>query len=237
MEKFIESHLYLISQSVILSFYCIGFVIFFRSKKQILISSLFALPQAYFSLALIPIYWNPDKTPFLGIGLEDFIFSFLTGGLVWMCVLAFFNDRISNILKREKIILKCIVTIVFGVISVSILSLINIKDIMNPFIVMLLWSMVIIIFHFDYWEIALTGGFTFLIVYSLILKTILIIWPEFISFWTLNNLSNVLILKMPVEELIWAFLYGLSWSLAIAYILDVQINKIHKLKVGKVIND
>lgn len=233
MEKFFESHLYLISQIVILSFYCIGFIVFFRSKKQILISSLFALPQAYFSLALIPTYWNPDKTPFLGIGLEDFIFSFLSGGLVWMSVLVFFNNTISYALNTGKILVKCFWCIVFGFVAFTLLHFLKIRNMANPFIIMVLWSITILILKPGFWKIAVTGSFTFSVSYTLAMKIGFIIWPQLISFWTLKNLSGILFLQIPVEEVIWALLYGFSWSLAIAYILDVQIKTTTKsVKTG-----
>jgi hypothetical protein len=227
MAKFIESHLYLTSQIVIFSFYCIGFIVFFRSKKQILISSLFALPQAYFSLALIPIYWNPDLTPFLGIGLEDFTFCFLSGGLVWVSVLVFYNDRMIYALNTKKIQVRCFICIVFGVASFLFLYFLNIRTMVNPFIIMVLWSILVLVFNPGFWKIAFVGSFTFSVIYTLGMKIGFIIWPQLISFWTLKNLSGILFLQIPVEELVWAFLYGCSWSLAMAYILDVQLKPYH----------
>lgn len=220
--------MYLIFNLILLLFYCIGLIALIKNKKQIFFSSLFALPQAFYGLILVPVYWNPKTTSFLGIGLEDFIFSFLTGGLVWLSVLFLYKNMIYSSFKWNKIILKFTFCVLFGFIGLSILYFLKIRDIVNPFLVMILWSALILILHFEFRKIALSGAFSFLLIYILCLKTILIIRPEFISFWTLNNLSNVMIFKMPVEELIWAFLYGLSWSLGVAYILDVQIKTILK---------
>jgi len=223
MDKPGESYMYLIFNLFFLFIFVIGLTVFRNKKEQILFSSFFALPQAFLALTLVPVYWNPQKIPFLGVGLEDFLFCFLTGGLVWISVLVFFNKRIVYNFNWGITIIKLVVCIGFGIVFLTLLYFMNIRNIINPFMIMIFWSGFVLILHQEYWKIGLSGALLFSVIYSLSLKIMIIFWPTFISFWTFKNLSNLTLLRLPIEEMVWAFLYGGSWSLAIAYILDISI--------------
>lgn len=54
---------------------------------------------------------------------------------------------------------------------------------------------------------------------------ILSIWPNLLSLWNLEKFSGIVILQIPIEELIWALLYGGTWSLTIAFLVDARFTK------------
>lgn len=230
MRDFNTSHLYLASLIIPLFLYFLGIIILYKYRKAILFSSILAIPQAFLGLLLVPVYWDPVKILFLGVGLEDFIFSFLSGGAVWMGIFFYMRNKVlfsfSLLLNLKKFIL----CTAFGLASLSILYFFDIKDMKNPFITMILLSLVILLYRSKYWIIAFIGALTFTFDYVLGMKIGFWIWPELISFWTLKNLSGVLFLEIPIEEVIWSFLYGLSWSLGISYVFDVQLKPFCKLQ-------
>jgi hypothetical protein len=57
------------------------------------------------------------------------------------------------------------------------------------------------------------GGFLFLAIYFFFFLVFNIAYPYAVkSFWDLSALSGILILGIPIEELIFAFSFGLMWS-------------------------
>lgn len=228
MSGFNANNLYLFSLIVPLFLYLTGLFVLYKHRKVILISSLLSLPQAFLGLLLVPVYWDPPKIALLGVGLEDFVFSFFAGGAVWMGIFVYLPKRINFRFSTPVILKRFLFCTIAGVFILFSLYHFDIKDIKNPYITMILISLLILAFRFTYLLIGVVGALSFTISYVLGLTIGFWIWPELISFWTLKNLSGLLFLQIPVEELIWAFLYGLSWSLGISYIFDIQINSVIK---------
>ena len=222
MAAFLDSHLYFVSLIVELFLYLAGLVFLKKHLKSILISSLLALPQGFLSPFYVPLYWNPPRITFFVFGLEDFLFSFLSGGLIWIGLLLIFHRKIELTFNIRIFFLRFGFCSLFGIIGFTILHFFHIRGDIIAYSVMVLWSATIILYRPKYYKIFVTGSFMYLIIYGMAIKISLSIWPHFISFWELHNLSGILFLKIPVEELIWAFLVGGSWSLAIAFILDLK---------------
>lgn len=226
MKEFLDSHLYLMSQVIIVALYLFGLLILYEYRKSIFIASILAAPQAFYAFLLVPIYWNPPRIMIFGVGIEDFIFSFLAGGLVWMGVLLFFKNKLIFQYRIKTIILRFLMVFCLSILVISILYLVGFKDMLNPFITMIIACVVILIYSFSYWKIFLFESIASLLVYGVGLKTVFFIWPDLITLWTRENLWGLSIAGIPLEELVWAFLYGGSWCLTIAFILNVKPKKI-----------
>ena len=221
INQMIHSYLYLSSLLIWTTFYIIGLAFLKRYYKSILFASVTALPQALF--ALILVYWKPERLSIFGIGLEDFLFSFLGGGLVWICTLLVFRNELYFGFITKTNFVRLAICLLFGLASVTVLHFLRISNYMAAFITMIFWIIFILIIKIEYAKISLATAGIFLVVYAIDLKMGLMIWPELISFWSFEHLTGITLLKMPLEELIWAFLYGGSWSLGVAYILNVKL--------------
>lgn len=208
-------------------FYLIGFIGFYNEKKTILISSLAALPQALYALDIVPKAWMPDRVFNIKIGIEDFIFCFLVGGLVWMSILWFIRKNLSNNINLLSLIKRLLICYLFGINAFLILFYFGIDGYLNPFIVMILWSIYLINLTKHYWKIALLSMFIFILIWFLIMSLIIYIWPDIPALWSWDQLMGISFLRYPIEEFIWALLYGASWSITIAYVLDVQLKPSH----------
>lgn len=84
----------------------------------------------------------------------------------------------------------------------------------TPMIIVPIFVGLYIIFHRrDLFKIAIISAVILTILTFLWQLTIQIIIPEFIlQFWMLENLSGILILGIPIEELLFAFAFGFGES-------------------------
>lgn len=215
---------YLYSLSIWAILFTGGILLYSRHFISILFSGFLALPQSLLSYLLVPVYWNPDMyLLFEFVGAEDLIFSFLTGGVVWISVLAcFFHKTPSIEISPKSIFLRFLACAAFGVAGTTFLFFVGLKSMLNPIIIMVLWIFVVLLFKKNYFRLAVAGSLSFLVLYGLGFKLSILLWPEFISFWNMETLSGIFMAGIPLEELIWAFLYGGSWSLGVAFILRVK---------------
>lgn len=212
---------YLYSLSLLIFVFIAGLLVLARHYKPIFVSSLLALPQSLLSPLVVPEYWNPEMHLLSGIvGVEDLAFSFFTGGLVWMGVLAFhFRIDHSYRFTPGSIVRRLVFCNIFGVSAITLLYLLGLRGLSNPMVVMIVWIVLILLTNKHYFPLAVAGSLAFLVTYTLLFKATILFWPEFIFFWNFKALSGICPLGIPLEELVWAFLYGGAWSLGIAYIL------------------
>jgi hypothetical protein len=223
MSEFFKAHLYLTSLIIWLLLYTAGLLLCRKNYLEILLVSFIALPQAYYGLLLVPGYWNPSRIPVLGVGLEDFLFMFLSAGIVWIGVLLFSGKKIIDHFNFRIFFRHIFYLSSVGLFLIIVLYLTGIRGILNPFLTMVCWSIIVLVIRFKFWKIALTGAFSFLIIYSVSLFIGFSLWHDLPSFWTLKNLSGNHFLGIPLEEYVWAFLYGGSWSLAVSFFFNVKL--------------
>jgi hypothetical protein len=58
----------------------------------------------------------------------------------------------------------------------------------------------------------LLGGLLFLGMYFVMFSLMIFVAPSFINAWNLAELSGMFVLKVPIEELMYAFAFGMMWS-------------------------
>jgi hypothetical protein len=74
----------------------------------------------------------------------------------------------------------------------------------------------------DFRKLCVYGAIGFTLFYGVLTSLSFLFFPHFLEQWNLTNLSGVLILNVPIEEVVWAFGFGAYWPLFIAYILDAK---------------
>jgi len=94
MLSFLKEYPYLTGNLFGLILYVVIFIAFKSQRKHLLIASLFAVPQSLMSLIMIPYYWHPKRVYVLGIGPEDILFCFLSGGIAWSEAIWFVRKRL-----------------------------------------------------------------------------------------------------------------------------------------------
>lgn len=216
---------YLSSQMVWFSIFLLLLLILSDQRRPIIWAGLFALPQALFAIGFIPEYWHPDRIFAIGVGPEDFIFSFFAGGLSYGCAVLFLRQKIRLDIQFHQVLKRYLICCLFGIVSITLLSLMGLSKIHGALITLILWGVILLLIKKRLWSFAAWGFVGFTIVYFLGFEIILMIWPDLSSLWTWENLMGLEFLGIPLEELIWASLYGPIWALTVAFLLNARITK------------
>lgn len=162
-----------------------------------------------------PGYWEP-KTLFNvgkythGLAIEDLLFQLIAGGIAAGIYEFIFQKRISHF----KISRHHISVLGGGSLAAFFFAAATDLNLMYALIVFgfagtgILWyDRPDLIFH------SLWGGAFFLIIYFILFTIFNILFPYFINTaYHLENLSGILIGRIPIEELLYAVSFGLMWS-------------------------
>ena len=75
------------------------------------------------------------------------------------------------------------------------------------------------------WKIWI-GGLLFLLYYFIFFLTLIAVVPDYvIHVWNLEVLTGILFLGIPIEELLFAFSFGMLWSSLYEHILWFKVIK------------
>jgi hypothetical protein len=195
-------------------------IAFPKRRRLMLFSGLFSLPFSLFSVAFVPEYWNPVRWGGSIVGIEDILFSFSTGCIVWLfaCLISRqhfgFNADFKNIMKRYLLVVN-------GGIFCGILLWVSGMLVMTATIILI--SAVGLVLWYCYkkwWFFLLSGALGFTLFYVLVMAAVFVVWPHFVFQWSFENLSGLSVFGIPCEEVIWAFVFGAVWPVFFVFITD-----------------
>ena len=175
----------------------------------------------------VPSYFNPDTLFNLsrilgGLSIEDVLFMLFMGGIIAVIYERLFKRRIKKSKKephKSAIIIFFISYIIIAIIF-AFNPLYNL--IISSFVGFLIiaWQRRDLIPHSIY------GSLSFGIIYTILIAIFVIIFPDAITnFWYPANssISNITIFNFPVEEVLYAFSFGLMWAPMYEYFKGYEI--------------
>lgn len=178
---------------------------------------LFGLTEPLF----VPEYWSPpslfDLAEKTGFDIESFIFSFSIGGIgavlyhLVFCAKPVRMDETEKKHVRHRFHLYALFApfAVFPFLSVAT----NLNHIYCGIIALFAGAMATLYCRPDLTRKILVGGLLFTVLYFIYFGSILIFFPEYIkTYWNLDAISNLFVLGIPLEELLFAFSFGAYWS-------------------------
>jgi len=196
-----------------------------RFKRSVCISAILSAPISLASYAFVPAYWDPIRIVPYQIGPEDVIFSFSTGGIIWVFVILILSRK-YNVIHNEMIVFKQYAGLLFfGIIMFFLMWLARINVMLATLIIIFMIGIWILIRKPDYMILSITGALAFTLFYFCILKGAFVLFPEFAGQWNTNGLIGIKVHGIPAEELMWAFATGAVWPLIVAYLLNVQLER------------
>lgn len=182
-------------------------------RKEILIISLIAgIAGPISELWYLKDYWRPEIFTGWPVGIEDFIFGFCIGGISAVIYEEIFGKHFSNRANRKHHWSWFVVPVIalFTIIFNALFFIFKINSIYVSIISFLLIALVIIYFRKDlFWDSLMSGLLTGLLMFLSYLVFLTIFPLAIHKWWMLQNISGVLILGIPLEELLWAFSWGL----------------------------
>ncbi|MEK6829981.1 MAG: lycopene cyclase domain-containing protein [Nanoarchaeota archaeon] len=231
MELFNE---WLIFSLILLGIWFVIFLISRKFRKEMFFVSLFTTPFALTEPLFVPEYWNPPSlfnlAAITGFDIESLIFSFAIGGIGAVLYNAFFKVKYKKIgkhemhSKRHRFHLIALFSPIIVFLIVSLFTKLN--PIYSASIAMFIGGIATILCRPDLKKEVWMGGILFLLLYFIFFLFFLLVYPYAVeSFWNLSAISGILIFGIPIEELIFAFTYGMLWSSAYEHILWHNLRK------------
>ena len=167
---------------------------------------LVGLTAFFFSPFSVRDYWHPEFI-FPSFPIEDFMYGFLYGGFLSEAVDLFLSHRI----RRHK---SRLIYLIFSVVCFTLLFYIMVKILLlNSIWFLLLFGFVIgmssLMFNRKIFKYQVLSGIIGLVLAIIIFQILLFINPNFIiESWKIENLTGILWLGIPLEEHLFAFIFG-----------------------------
>jgi len=183
-------------------------------KEMLIISLIFGLAGPLSAYVYIQDWWKPltiTKTP---IGIEDFLFGFVIGGIAAIIYSLLFNKKIKikkvKKIKTQKRNINFLILLVL-LASIFLLSffVLKLNSLISTILAFIIPTLIIYIKRKDLVKDSLLSGILTLAISIIIYYILNLIMPGFFDeFWLFQNIGRVMILGIPLEEHVWFFLAG-----------------------------
>ena len=190
-------------------------------RRETLAVSFGTMPLGLTEPLFVPAYWSPwtlfDLARRTGFDLESLLFSFSIGGIVFAAYDVLFRVAPSESIVRERhhprhrhhMLAVLSAPLLFAVLMVS--------TPLNPIYAAALALVggfgATLYCRSDLWLKMLTSGGLFLVLYFVVFALFNLTFPGYVTaVWNFRAISGVTVAGVPIEELMFAFTFGLYWS-------------------------
>ena len=219
-------------------FFLMIWIILYLSKpffrKEMLSISFGTMVLGFTEPLFVPEYWNPptlfDLAQRTGFDIESLIFTFAIGGTGSVLYRAIYKRNVTKMEigemkhSRHKFHIYILISPIPIFLALAVFAELN--HIYCGVIAMFAGALLTLYCRPDLkWKIWI-GGLLFLIYYFIFFLTLLAFFPDFVTrVWNLEVLTGILFLGIPIEELMYAFTFGMLWSSLYEHILWYKIIK------------
>jgi lycopene cyclase-like protein len=194
-------------------------------------------PGALLTVSFVPVYWDPIRLGGSWIGLEDVIFSFATGSLMWFTLFGLSSPKrvtlqlpLGSMLRRyftcgplfalfyytfRKVSYEPMDAAIAGMLVLGAGIAVLVPQLVLP---------------------ALRAGTSFCLIYTAVIGLTFLLWPEFEQQWSAATISGYRLGPIPSEELAWAFVIGCTYPLVFAYVTGAESEVVATDPVRRVIS-
>jgi len=212
-----------------LFFLSVWFILFLRRRdlrREMLTMSLVVAPMGPLSeIFYLRDYWRPELFNGWHIGIEDLIFAFAIGGIAAVVYEEIFGKKYTK--RHLSSHPKWMLTVaVFGLVWMLVGNIIlRINSIYVSALGFMIIGIFVLFFRHDLLKDALFSGllvgalmFIFYLLWNFVFGDDLIQ-----KWWLLKNISGILVLGVPLEELMWGFGWGFVAGPAYEFINGLRI--------------
>lgn len=206
---------------IILALWAVTYLAKKEHRKVILQMSLITLPFGLTEPLFVPEYWFPPSlfniAERTGFDIESLIFSFAIGGIGTVLYNLIFKLILTEIPHTERghhrhklhNYILFVPVIVFFVLAFFT----SLNHIYCGIIALLLGGLATLYCRPDLKGKIWVGGILFMVLYFIYFESILLFYPQYVTlYWNLDNLTHILFFGIPIEELLFAFTFGMFWS-------------------------
>ena len=192
-----------------------------QSRKEMFLVSLLTLPLGLTEPIFVPRYWNPPSLYNLaqntGFDIESFIFSFAVGGIAVIIYELIFKSKHKRMseLKMHKMRHRLHLFAITSPVVIFLLLFLftDLNPIYSTIIALLGGGLFTWYCRPDLKRKMFFSAFLFLVIYFLFFLSLIFVFPNYVEkVWNLRAISEILIVGIPLEELMFAFSLGFLWS-------------------------
>lgn len=213
-------YVWLVWASLFLIPWVVLFIVFPAHRKTMWRVSLAITPFGLTEPLFVPEYWNPptlfDLAQRTGFDLESLIFCFGIGGVgsVLYSILAHRNDiAVPEPEKRLPLHRHHYKALISPIIVFLVLYFPPWSPIYPSIAAMAVGAIATMACRPDLKTKTWIGGLLFLVYYFVFFIALIATAPGYVErVWNLPTLTGILLLGIPLEELLFAFTFGLYWS-------------------------
>ena len=169
----------------------------------------------------VPDYWNPftilDLARRTGFDLESLLFSFSIGGIVFAAYAVLFRVAPVGSMAAERhsrrhqhhVLAVLSAPLLFTILTATT----GLNPIYSSAIALVAGFFATLYCRPDLWPKMIVSGGLFFATYFLVFVLFNITFPGYVeAVWNLKAISGVRLMGVPLEELLFAFTFGLYWS-------------------------
>ena len=206
---------------IILGVWMVIYLIKKDYRKKMLKMSWITMPFGLTEPLFVPEYWSPpslfDLAENTGFDIESLIFSFAIGGIGTVIYNLIFKSKFIEVPPTERSharhSLHSYILFVPVFVFAGLSFFTDLNHIYCGIIAMFLGGLATLYCRPDLKEKIWVSGILFTALYFVYFGSILPFFPNYVElYWNLENLTHVLILGIPIEELLFAFTFGMYWS-------------------------
>jgi hypothetical protein len=194
-------------------------------RKVILLSGCLSAPYGFLSVFFVPYYWKPVRIVEFGSGIEDLIFSFSGGGIVWFCASFPFRNKLTNRINIRRLFTVYLSTNLMGITFGYVLNWVGMSPMNITYFGFAAFIGGFLLLRHQSWPLSFAGAISYAVFYIIFCFVAFSLEPGFLLQWNLHVLSGCFFLGVPIEEIAWALGFGGLWPLILCFGLDVRLQK------------
>jgi hypothetical protein len=176
-------------------------------------------------------WWHPQTLTGTVVGVEDILFAFFIGGIIASIYEEVFKDKLVHIRSKKKENLKHFLIVIFLCIFIGNFSFfyMNMHSFYSSVLAMLIPTIVIYFYRKDLVVLSLSSGAIITLLSIPIYCTTFFFDPTAINSWFHQNISGIMLLGIPIEDLVWFFVTGMFIAPLYEFWKGEKLEKIKKL--------
>lgn len=184
-------------------------------KEMLVMSTILGVVGFVTVFVYIQDWWRPLTITNTAIGIEDFLFGFLVGGIASVIYEDIFKKKIkirevSKIRKTKRNLNFFFLLSFLLILFFSCFYLLKFNSFISTIIAILPPIFIIWIKRKDLIIDSIVTGALLVIIASLVYTAVEFLTPGWIqAFWYFKNVPNIVIFNLPLDDLVWYFLAGL----------------------------
>jgi hypothetical protein len=212
---------YLVGTCIFWAAWVVCFILAKAYRREMRWGTLIAAPMALTSILFVPQYWTPaslfNLDERIRVGIEDFLWAAAVGGLASAAGEILVKEKLAAIRRSRHTRHYAPFVLVVALFIALEFWRNNTMD--NTIISFAVGSLVLAYLRRDLIPLMLTSTASFTVLYFVLFLCVLALYPQFVErFYNLPHLLGIFILKVPIEELLFAATGGAIWSVAYEYV-------------------